>query len=120
METLLSNKLLNINPSTLIIKQGEYGAWLFAGEDVFSAPAFLLEAKDPTGAGDSFAGGFLGYCAKHDSTDAETMRSAVIHGSALASFCVEGVGPARLLELTQEQVDERVNEFRRLVDFSHP
>jgi len=116
----VAGELLDMGPSTLVIKQGEYGAWLFAGEDVFSAPAFLLEAQDPTGAGDSFAGGFLGYVASQDSTDAETMRSAVIHGSALASFCVEGVGPARLLELSKDQVEERVNEFRKLVDFSHP
>lgn len=109
-----------MGPSTLIIKQGEYGAWLFAGEDVFSAPAFLLEAKDPTGAGDSFAGGFLGYVASKDSTEPETLRAAVIHGSALASFCVEGVGPARLLELSKDEVEARVKEFQRLVDFSHP
>lgn len=116
----VAGELLDMGPSTLIIKQGEYGAWLFAGEDVFSAPAFLLEAKDPTGAGDSFAGGFLGYVAKQNNTDAATLRSAVIHGSALASFCVEGVGPARLLELSKDEVAARVSEFQRLVDFSHP
>ncbi len=116
----VAGELLDMGPSTLIIKQGEYGAWLFAGEDVFSAPAFLLEAKDPTGAGDSFAGGFLGYVASKDSTEPEVLRSAVIHGSALASFCVEGVGPARLLELSKDEVAARVNEFQRLVDFSHP
>lgn len=116
----VASELLDMGPSTLVIKQGEYGAWLFAGEDVFSAPAFLLEAKDPTGAGDSFAGGFLGYVAKQNSTDPETLRSAVIHGSALASFCVEGVGPARLLELSEDEVQARVDQFRRLVDFSHP
>ncbi|MBO6940851.1 MAG: bifunctional hydroxymethylpyrimidine kinase/phosphomethylpyrimidine kinase [Deltaproteobacteria bacterium] len=116
----VAGELLDMGPSTLIIKQGEYGAWLFAGEDVFSAPAFLLEAKDPTGAGDSFAGGFLGYVASKDSTEPETLRAAVIHGSALASFCVEGVGPARLLELSKDEVEARVKEFQRLVDFSHP
>ena len=109
-----------MGPSTVVVKQGEYGAWLFAGEDVFSAPAFLLEAKDPTGAGDTFAGGFLGYVASKDSIDPATLRSAVIHGSALASFCVEGVGPARLMELERGAIDARVAAFRRLVDFSHP
>ena len=115
----VASELLAMGPSTLVIKQGEYGAWLFAGEDVFSAPAFLLEAKDPTGAGDSFAGGFLGYVAQQDRTDEETLRSAVIHGSAMASYCVEGVGPEKLFELDRASVDQRVQAFRRLVDFRH-
>ncbi|MAQ14808.1 MAG: sugar kinase [Sandaracinus sp.] len=115
----VANALLEMGPSTVVIKQGEYGAWLFAGEDVFSAPAFLLEAQDPTGAGDTFAGGFLGYVAAKDSVDPKTLRSAVIHGSALASFCVEGIGPARLLEIDRAAIDQRVSAFRSLVDFAH-
>ena len=116
----VANDLVAMGPSTVVIKQGEYGAWLFAGEDVFSAPAFLLEAQDPTGAGDVFAGGFLGYVASHDSVEPRTLRNAVIHGSALASFCVEGIGPARLFDLKREAINERVRAFRQLVDFNHP
>lgn len=110
-------ELFKLGPRTLIIKQGEYGAWLFAGDQVFSAPAFLLEAQDPTGAGDSFAGGFLGYVAKAGNTEPDTLRKAVIHGSAIASFCVEGVGTKRLLSVTDEEIAERVEAFRKLVDF---
>ncbi len=114
----VSAELLKMGPQTLIIKQGEYGAWLFVGDEVFSAPAFLLEAKDPTGAGDSFAGGLLGYLASKGEVTPENLKSAVIHGSAVASFCVEGVGPERLLKLTKEELAERVAQFRKITDFA--
>ena len=110
-------KLLDMGPKTAVIKQGEYGAWLFAGEHVFNAPAYLLEAVDPTGAGDSFAGGFLGYVARAGNIEPATLRQAVIYGSAVASFCVEGIAVDRLLSLTREEIVNRVHDFRKLVDF---
>ena len=110
--------LLEMGPKSLVIKQGEYGAWLFAGDEVFSAPALLLEAKDPTGAGDSFAGGFLGSIAKAGEVTPKTLRSAVIHGSVMASFCVEGIGAERLLKVTPKEIEERVARFRGLVEFA--
>lgn len=110
-------KLLDMGPKTAVIKQGEYGAWLFAGEHVFNAPAFLLESVDPTGAGDTFAGGFLGYIARAGKLDPETFKQAVIYGSAVASFCVEGIAVERLLHLTREEIVDRVHAFRKLVDF---
>jgi len=110
-------KLLDMGPKTAVIKQGEYGAWLFAGEHVFNAPAYLLEAVDPTGAGDSFAGGFLGYVARAGNIEPATLRQAVIYGSAVASFCVEGIAVDRLLNLTREEIVTRVHDFRKLVDF---
>jgi sugar/nucleoside kinase (ribokinase family) len=109
--------LLDMGPKSLVIKQGEYGAWLFAGEEVFSAPAMLLEAMDPTGAGDSFAGGFLGCIAQAGNTSPDTLRRAVIHGSVMASFCVEGIGASRLLEVTAAEIQARVEKFRSLVQF---
>ncbi len=110
-------KLTELGPSTLVVKQGEYGAILLNDDGIFSAPAFPLEAMDPTGAGDSFAGGFLGCLAKADEISPRTLRRAVIYGSTLASFCVEGVGVERLLTLEADEVSERVTAFRRLVDF---
>jgi len=113
---------LNANgPKILIIKQGEYGAFLFVNGETFSAPAFPLpEVIDPTGAGDSFAGGLLGYVASRDDTSPETLRTAVVHGSALASFCVEGVSVNRLQNLNDESIAERVEAFRHLVRFTPP
>ena len=113
----VAHELLKLGPKTIVIKQGEYGAWLFAGEHVFSAPAFLLEAQDPTGAGDSFAGGFLGYIAAANSLEPEVLRRAVIYGSTVASFCVEGIGVERLLSIQRADIDARVAKFRELVDF---
>lgn len=113
----VAHELLKLGPQTIVIKQGEYGAWLFAGEHVFSAPAFLLEAQDPTGAGDSFAGGFLGYIAAAGTLEPEVLRNAVIYGSTVASFCVEGIGVERLLTIQREDIDRRVGKFRQLVEF---
>lgn len=105
-----------MGPKMLVIKKGEHGALLFHEGSTFFAPAYPLEdVRDPTGAGDTFAGGFFGYIAKVGKTDAQTMRKAVLYGSALASFCVEKFGPARLEDLTMREVDERVKAFQDLV-----
>lgn len=113
----VASKLLDMGPRIAVIKQGEYGAWLFAGQHVFNAPAYLLEAVDPTGAGDTFAGGFLGYVARAGKTDEATLKQAVIYGSAVASFCVEGIAVERLLSLSRDEIVARVHDFRKLVDF---
>ena len=104
-----------MGPRTLVIKKGEHGALLFHEGKTFFAPALPLEeVRDPTGAGDTFAGGFYGYVARAGRTDQATLRNAVLYGSALASFCVEAFGPARLEELTMKDVEARVAEFRAL------
>lgn len=107
-----------MGPDILIIKKGEHGALLFSGSDVFYAPALPLEEVfDPTGAGDTFAGGFMGYLAAASTIDFETMKRAIIAGSALASFCVEKFGTARLLEITHADVMERMQQFVALSTF---
>ena len=104
-----------MGPETLVIKKGEHGALLFANETVFAAPAYPLEdLHDPTGAGDTFLGGFAGHLARLGRYDAEAMKQAVVVGSALASFVVEAFGPERLLDLTPGAVEERVMAFHRL------
>lgn len=113
-----AQKILAMGPSVLIIKKGEHGALLFNKEQVFFAPALPLEdVFDPTGAGDSFAGGFIGYLAATKDISFDNMKRAIIFGSAMASFCVEKFGTERLIGLTQKQVDERVQEFIDLVQF---
>ena len=110
--------ILAMGPKYLIIKKGEHGALLFNNEEVFFAPALPLEEVfDPTGAGDSFAGGFIGYLAKTNDISFENMKRAVINGSAMASFCVEKFGTQKLTEINQDDVDVRVNEFVKLVKF---
>jgi len=112
--------ILQMGPNYLIIKKGEHGAMLFGREEseIFFAPALPLEeVVDPTGAGDTFAGGFVGYLAHHNETGWNAMRSAIIHGSAMASFCVEKFGPEGLKDLTKTQIDNRVDIFRDLVRF---
>ena len=110
--------ILAMGPKYLIIKKGEHGALLFNNTEVFFAPALPLEdVFDPTGAGDSFAGGFIGYLEKTDDISFENMKRAVIHGSAMASFCVEKFGTTRLEELTQNDVDNRLQQFIDLVQF---
>ena len=104
-----------MGPQTVIVKKGEHGALLFKDGRVFSAPAYPLEEVfDPTGAGDTFAGGFYGYVAKHGKMDEAHLRRAVLYGSALASFCVERFGPDRLRDLTMREVEERYKAFRDL------
>lgn len=113
-----ARKIMAMGPKTLIIKKGEHGALLFQGDQAFFAPALPLEdVFDPTGAGDSFAGGFLGYLAATDDTSFENMKRAVINGSAIASFCVEKFGPERLVELSRSELHERIQEFVDLVQF---
>lgn len=105
-------------PKYIIIKKGEHGALLFHGDRVFFAPALPLEdVFDPTGAGDTFAGGFMGHLAKTKDLSFENMKRAVIYGSAMASFCVEQFGPRRLKTLTSQELQERVKVFINLVDF---
>lgn len=113
-----AKKILQMGPKYLIIKKGEHGAFLFNKEQVFFAPALPLEdVFDPTGAGDTFAGGFIGYIAKHDDISFETMKNAIIYGSAMASFCVEKFGTERIINLSKTQIDQRVQSFVDLVQF---
>lgn len=113
-----AQKILSMGPKVLVIKKGEHGALLFNKEEVFFAPALPLEeVYDPTGAGDSFAGGFIGYLAKTKDISFENMKRAIIFGSAMASFTVEKFGTERLIGLSQNDVDERVQEFVDLVQF---
>lgn len=110
--------ILEMGPRYLIIKKGEHGALLFGDGQVFSAPALpLADVFDPTGAGDSFAGGFMGYLAKVKSINFANMSNAVIYGSALASFCVEKFGTERLQNLAQVEIAERIKKFVALTKF---
>lgn len=107
-----------MGPRSVVVKKGEHGAFLFEGESVFFAPALpLAQVFDPTGAGDTFAGGFMGYIAKTGDTSFENLKRAVIFGSAMASFCVERFGTERLLNLSQEDISNRVKRFVELVHF---
>jgi len=113
-----ARKILTMGPKYLIIKKGEHGALLFQGDKIFSAPALpLAEVFDPTGAGDTFAGGFIGYMAKVGTVNFNNMKNAIIYGSALASFCVEKFGTERIKNLTEREVAERVQEFVHLSAF---
>lgn len=110
--------ILQMGPKYLIIKKGEHGALLFHGNEVFFAPALPLEdVFDPTGAGDTFAGGFMGHIAKTGDISFENMKRGIIVGSAMASFCVEKFGPSRLKEVTKEEIDARIQQFKDLVNF---
>ncbi len=113
-----AQKILAMGPKVLVIKKGEHGALLFNKEEVFFAPALPLEdVFDPTGAGDSFAGGFIGYLAKTQDISFENMKRAIIFGSAMASFTVERFGTERLINLSDADVQERIQEFIDLVQF---
>lgn len=110
--------ILERGPKTVLIKKGEHGAFMFTKDSVFFAPAYPLESVfDPTGAGDSFAGGFMGWLARTGDLSEANMRRAVIVGSAMGSFVVEGFSITRLLEVTRADIDRRVGEFHRLVTF---
>jgi len=114
-----AKKILQMGPEYLIIKKGEHGALLFHKEHVFFAPALPLdEVFDPTGAGDAFAGGFIGHIAHTKNTSFENMKTAIIVGSAMASFCVEKFGPQRLKEITRKDIDSRLTEFVQLSNFN--
>jgi sugar/nucleoside kinase (ribokinase family) len=107
-----------MGPKILIIKKGEHGALLFHGENIFFAPALPLEdVFDPTGAGDTFAGGFMGYIAATDDYSFENMKRAIISGSALASFCVEKFGTERLTQITTNDLNHRLEQFVSLANF---
>jgi len=113
-----ARKIMTMGPKYLIIKKGEHGALLFHEENVFFAPALPLEEVfDPTGAGDTFAGGFMGHIARTKDISFENMKTAIIVGSAMASFCVEKFGTQRLREITKEDIDKRLMQFQELVNF---
>ncbi|MCB0696762.1 MAG: sugar kinase, partial [Chitinophagaceae bacterium] len=113
-----AQKIQQMGPKYVIIKKGEHGALLFHDTHVFFAPALPLEEVfDPTGAGDTFAGGFMGHIARTKDVSFENMKTAIIVGSAMASFCVEKFGPLRLQEITNEDIEERIQEFVELVNF---
>jgi sugar/nucleoside kinase (ribokinase family) len=113
-----ARKIMTMGPKYLIIKKGEHGALLFHQDQVFFAPALPLEdVFDPTGAGDTFAGGFIGHIAKTKDISFENMKTAIIVGSAMASFCVEKFGTERLKEITKEDIDRRLAQFQELVNF---
>ncbi|HEY0972166.1 MAG TPA: PfkB family carbohydrate kinase [Gemmatimonadales bacterium] len=110
--------ILDRGPRHVIIKKGEHGAFMFTRETIFFAPAYPLESVfDPTGAGDSFAGGFMGYLARTGDLSETNMRRAVVYGSAMGSFAVEKFSIGRLLEVSSAEIGQRVREFRRLVEF---
>ncbi|MDQ3100483.1 MAG: PfkB family carbohydrate kinase [Bacteroidota bacterium] len=113
-----ATKIMAMGPKYLVVKKGEHGALLFNGDRVFFAPALPLEEIiDPTGAGDTFAGGFIGYLARTGDHSFENMKRAIIVGSALASFCCEKFGTERLLQITRDDIDQRIQQFVDLVDF---
>ena len=113
-----AKKIQEMGPKYVVIKKGEHGALLFSGSDVFFAPALPLEEVfDPTGAGDTFAGGFAGYLAKTGDLSFENMKKAIIHGSNLASFCVEKFGTERMQNLKKGEVYARLHQFKELTQF---
>jgi sugar/nucleoside kinase (ribokinase family) len=113
-----ARKIHEMGPKYVVIKKGEHGALLFHYDNVFYAPALPLEEVfDPTGAGDTFAGGFAGYIAKTGDTSFENMKNAVIYGSTLASFCVEKFGTERMKTLTHDEVHKRLLQFKKLTQF---
>jgi sugar/nucleoside kinase (ribokinase family) len=119
-----ARKILEMGPSTLVIKRGEYGAMLFRGDSYFVVPGYLLEEVfDPTGAGDCFAGGFVGYLAecgfdlRDPGVDRKILHRAVIYGSVLGSFCCERFGVERFRTLTRPEIDGRFEEFKRFTEF---
>ena len=111
-------KIHQLGPKYVVIKKGEHGALLFEGKEIFFAPALPLEEVfDPTGAGDTFAGGFAGYIAQSENVSYQNMKNAIIHGSNLASFCVEKFGTERMIGLEKEEVYDRLKQFRSLTQF---
>jgi sugar/nucleoside kinase (ribokinase family) len=113
-----AKEIMKMGPKYLIIKKGEHGALLFYDDLVFSAPALPLEdVFDPTGAGDTFAGGFMGHIARTKDLSFDNMKRAIIVGSAMASFCVEKFGTTRLKEINAADIDRRIQQFKDLVSF---
>lgn len=114
-----ARKISEMGPDFVVIKKGEHGALLFSGEEMFFAPALPLEEVfDPTGAGDTFAGGFAGYLTETGDISFENMKNAIIHGSNLASFCVEKFGTERMLKLSKQEIDRRLKLFESLTQFN--
>lgn len=113
-----AKKIMSFGPKIVVIKKGEHGALLFGKDDVFFAPAMpLREVFDPTGAGDTFAGGFVGYLSATRNYSFDNMKNAVIQGSVLASFCVEKFGTERMLTLTKKEMRQRLHQFKSLTHF---
>ncbi len=113
-----ARKIRAMGPKTLVIKKGEHGALLFHEDEIFFCPALPLEdVFDPTGAGDTFAGGFIGYLASQGRKDFDAFRQAIVHGSALASFCVEKFGTERIAEISAEDLQQRIRLFQQLSSF---
>ncbi|MEZ7494672.1 PfkB family carbohydrate kinase [Leeuwenhoekiella aequorea] len=114
-----AQKISEMGPKFVVIKKGEHGALLFEGENIFFAPALPLEEVfDPTGAGDTFAGGFAGYLASTGDYSFENMKRAIIHGSNLASFCVEKFGTERMQDLKPDEINQRLLKFKALTQFN--
>lgn len=112
--------ILKMGPATVLIKRGEYGVLQFSAEGMFAVPAYPLEeVVDPTGAGDTFAGGMMGFLARHGRVTESSLRTAVVYGSVMASFVVERFSLERLLDLTWEEIDNRYREFIDLIDSHH-
>lgn len=115
---IAAKMIMAMGPQTLIIKKGEHGALLFQDSNMFYCPALPLEEVfDPTGAGDTFVGGFIGYLSQTNDISFENMRKAIVYGSAMASFCVEKFGTERLFEVTSLDLEARVGEFKELARF---
>jgi len=113
-----ASKIHAMGPKYVVIKKGEHGALLFHNDNIFFAPALPLEEVfDPTGAGDTFAGGFVGYLTETENVSFNNLRNGVIHGSNLASFCVERFGTERMLNLKTEEIARRLHQFRELTQF---
>jgi sugar/nucleoside kinase (ribokinase family) len=113
-----SKIIMDMGPKYVVIKKGEHGALIFHENEMFFAPAFpLAEVFDPTGAGDTFAGGFTGYLANTRDYSFESMKRAIIYGSCLASFCVEKFGTERMQNLTKEEIDIRLHQFKSLTQY---
>jgi sugar/nucleoside kinase (ribokinase family) len=113
-----ARKILSWGPRALVVKRGEYGAAMFTKDSYFAIPAYPLESVfDPTGAGDTFAGGFMGYLASSKGVDDETLRRAIIFGSVMASFNVEEFGTERVRRLTHEEINQRFGDFKRMTQF---
>jgi sugar/nucleoside kinase (ribokinase family) len=114
-----ARKILTMGPKYVVIKKGEHGALLFDKDKMFFAPALPLEeVLDPTGAGDTFAGGFIGYLAHTDDISFDNMKRAIIIGSSLASFTVEKFGTERIIDINESEIDKRIHSFVELVDFN--
>jgi sugar/nucleoside kinase (ribokinase family) len=113
-----AREILSWGPRALVVKRGEYGAAMFTPDTYFAIPAYPLESVfDPTGAGDTFAGGFMGYLASHEQIDEGTLRRAIIYGSVMASFNVEEFGTERVRRLTHEEINRRFSDFKRMTHF---